>query len=210
MAQRAAGAGRRIRTGKPYAEIVLLRSLLYRVEQVFLIHRKTGLLLQYAAASTAETKDPEMVSGMLTAIQDFVQDSVSGAEGENLETVRMGDIAVVLTYGPDAILAGFVRGVPPAQFEPACFRTRWTSSKAKRRDALHEFDGDTSQFDSCRPRSESLSGGPGKTQSTKSHLVGGRRASLRSTFAVDHRAGRLVDLFVGHGTPLVELCSSIE
>src|SRR5579863_6344647 len=49
-----------IRTGKPYAEIVLLRSLLYRVEQVFLIHRKTGLLLQYAATETAETKDPEM------------------------------------------------------------------------------------------------------------------------------------------------------
>src|SRR5271163_551604 len=88
------------RTGKSYAEIVLLRSLLYRVEQVFLIHRKTGLLLQHVAARTTETKDPEMVSGMLTAIQDFVHDSVSGTEGDNLETVRMGDIGVVLTYGP--------------------------------------------------------------------------------------------------------------
>src|SRR5271163_1184149 len=57
-------------TGKPYAEIVVLRSLLYRVEQVFLIHRNSGLLLQHVAASSAgatperETKDPEMVSGM--------------------------------------------------------------------------------------------------------------------------------------------------
>ena len=62
-----------LRTHKPYAEIVLLRSLLYRVEQVFLIHRKTGLLLVHAEKSAAAMKDPEMVSGMLTAIQDFVR-----------------------------------------------------------------------------------------------------------------------------------------
>src|SRR5271156_5246972 len=72
-------------TRKPYAEIVVLRSLLYRVEQVFLIHRHSGLLLQHVVAPAAgdapsETKDPEMVSGMLTAIQDFVRDSVSGAD----------------------------------------------------------------------------------------------------------------------------------
>src|ERR1700728_4256801 len=41
-----------IRTGKPYAEIVVLRSLLYRVEQVFLIHRSSGLLLHHVAASS--------------------------------------------------------------------------------------------------------------------------------------------------------------
>src|SRR5258708_2502100 len=68
-----------LRTGRPFAEIVVLRSVLYRVEQVFLIHRNSGLLLQHVAASSAETKDPEMVSGMLSAIQDFVRDSVSGA-----------------------------------------------------------------------------------------------------------------------------------
>src|SRR3984957_13415420 len=91
-----------IRTGKPYTEIVLLRSLLYRVEQMFLIHRNSGLLLQHVAASSlpkAETKDPETVSGMLTAIQDFVRDSVSGAGSETLETIRMGEIEVVLAYG---------------------------------------------------------------------------------------------------------------
>ena len=38
------------RTGRPFAEVVLSHSLVYRVEQVFLVHRDTGLLLQHVAA----------------------------------------------------------------------------------------------------------------------------------------------------------------
>jgi OOP family OmpA-OmpF porin len=150
-----------IRTGKSYAEIVLLRSLLYRVEQVFLIHRKTGLLLQHAAADTAHAKDPETVSAMLTAIQDFVRDSVSGAEGENLETVRMGDVGMVLTYGPDAILSGFVRGVPPRKLTRV-FQDTLDTIERQKAEALHSFAGETSEFDSCRPRLEACLVGQGK------------------------------------------------
>ena len=39
-----------LRTGRPFSEVVLLHTLLYRVEQVFLIHRGTGLLLRHVAA----------------------------------------------------------------------------------------------------------------------------------------------------------------
>ena len=155
-----------IRTGKSYAEIVLLRSLLYRVEQVFLIHRKTGLLLQHAAVNTADTKDPETVSAMLTAIQDFVRDSVSGAEGENLETVRMGDIGMVLTYGPDAILSGFVRGVPPRKLTRV-FQDTLDTIERQKAEALHSFAGETSEFESCRPRLEACLVGQGKPDQQK-------------------------------------------
>ncbi len=36
-----------LRTGKSFAEVVLLNTLVYRVEQVFLIERSSGLLLQH-------------------------------------------------------------------------------------------------------------------------------------------------------------------
>jgi OOP family OmpA-OmpF porin len=39
------------RTGKTFAEVVLLHTLLYRVEQVFLIHKETGLLLLHVGCS---------------------------------------------------------------------------------------------------------------------------------------------------------------
>jgi hypothetical protein len=165
-----------MRTGKPFAEIVLLRSLLYRVEQVFLIHRDSGLLLQHVAASSlgaAETKDPEMVSGMLTAVQDFVRDSVSGAGGETLETVRMGEIEVVLASGPDAILAGFVRGVAPRKLSRV-FQDTLDSIQRKKAEALHTFSGDTSRFDSCRPQLEACLLGQGRPAERPSISWGAR------------------------------------
>ncbi len=72
-------------TGRPFTEILLTRSLLYSVEQVFLIHRESGLLLMHVAAQSAVVKDADMVSGMLTAILDFVSDSFAEG-GQRLET----------------------------------------------------------------------------------------------------------------------------
>ena len=46
-------------TGRPFAEVVLLHTLRYRVEQAFLIHRDTGLLLQHVATETAIVRDQE-------------------------------------------------------------------------------------------------------------------------------------------------------
>ena len=170
-----------ISAGKPYAEIVILRSLLYRVEQVFLIHRDTGLLLQHVSAAAtgaiqtsdaAETKDPEMVSGMLTAIQDFVRDSVSGADS-NLETIRMGEIEVVLAYGPDAILAGFVRGIPPRKLSRV-FQDTLDAIEQKKAEALRTFSGDTSRFDSCRPQLQACLLGQGRADERKSGSWGAR------------------------------------
>src|SRR5688572_13021139 len=63
------------RTGRSFAEIVLLNTLVYRVEQALLIHRPSGLLLQHITAPGTSAHDADMVSGMLTAIRAFVGDS---------------------------------------------------------------------------------------------------------------------------------------
>jgi len=163
-------------TGKPYAEIVVLRSLLYRVEQVFLIHRSSGLLLQHVAAYSvpaAETRDPEMVSGMLTALQDFSRDSISGAGSEPLENFRLGEVEVVLAYGPQAILAGFVRGVPPRKLNRV-FQNALDTIEQKKAEALQAFSGDTSPFDTCRPQLEACLLGRGQPDQRRSTSWGAR------------------------------------
>ena len=70
-----------LRTRKPFAEVILLHTLVYQVEQIFLIHKDTGLTLQHVVSKAELANDPDLVSGMLTAIKDFVQDSF-GAQRE--------------------------------------------------------------------------------------------------------------------------------
>ncbi|HEX8000817.1 MAG TPA: OmpA family protein [Pyrinomonadaceae bacterium] len=138
------------RTGKPFAEVVLLHTLLYRVEQVFLIHRETGLLLQHVAASNVAAQDADMVSGMLTAIQDFVHDSFNAPEGDQLETMQVGELTVWIEQGPLAILAGVIRGNAPQELRDV-FRSTIESIHLQYYDALAEFSGDAAALEATRP-----------------------------------------------------------
>lgn len=72
-----------MRTGASFAEVVLRHTLLYRVEQVFLVHRESGLLLHHLTAQSIAAQAPDMVAGMLTAIQDFARDSFQVAQESN-------------------------------------------------------------------------------------------------------------------------------
>jgi outer membrane protein OmpA-like peptidoglycan-associated protein len=102
-----------LRTGRTFTEVVLLHSLVFRVEQVFLIHKKTGLSLGHAVAPSVAMQDPSLVSGMLSAIQDFVRDSFNFAPGEGIERLNVGDLDVWVEAGPYAILACVIRGIAP-------------------------------------------------------------------------------------------------
>ncbi|HEX8175672.1 MAG TPA: OmpA family protein [Pyrinomonadaceae bacterium] len=138
------------RTGKPFAEVVLLHTLLYRVEQVFLIHRETGLLLQQAVAGGAAVQDADMVSGMLTAIQDFVHDSFNAPEEERLETMEVGELTVWVEQGPLAIIAAVIRGTAPQELRPV-FQEALETIHLQFRPQLLDFSGDASEFDAARP-----------------------------------------------------------
>ncbi len=138
-----------MRTGKSFAEIAVLHSLLYRVEQVFLIHKKTGALLQ-STASIAEQKDKELISGMLTALQDFVRESFSPNKEDELDVVTVGELRVILERGPQAILAAVVRGNPPVTL-PVRLQDALDEISRLQENELSSFDGDTKPFEPCLP-----------------------------------------------------------
>ncbi len=135
-----------LRTGKPFAEVVLLNTFLYRVEQVFLIHRETGLLLGHAIAEGVAGQDGDMVSGMLTAINDFIRDSFSPRKADSLTTVRIGETTVVLEEGPHAYLAGVVRGNPPERLRLKFQEALESIHLEFGRELIH-FQGDTAPFE---------------------------------------------------------------
>ena len=141
------------RTGKSYGEIVLARTLLYRVEQVFLIHRESGLLLQHVAAPAVAVEGSDMVSGMLTAIQDFVRDSFSVDSADTLGTLEIGELTVWVEPGPHASLAGVIRGVPPPNLRSE-FREAIEIIHGQAANEFASFEGDTTPFDRGRPHLE--------------------------------------------------------
>jgi len=106
-----------MRTGKSFAEIALARSRSYRVEQIYLIHRKTGMLLAQASRNAGLMEDADLVVGMLTALQDFARDSFTSAKQDDLEVLQIGEFKVWLLHGPLAILAIVVRGRLPQELQ---------------------------------------------------------------------------------------------
>lgn len=139
-----------LRTGKPFAEIVLLHTLRYRVEQVFLIHTETGLLLAHAAGDSVAVQDQTLVSGMLSAIRSFVQDSFGANPDQVLNTLQVGELTVWIEQGPAAILAAVIRGTPPENLR-VHLQDTLDRIHAERPEALARFTGDAATFASVTP-----------------------------------------------------------
>lgn len=141
------------RTGKSFAEVVLLHILRYRVEQVFLIHRETGLLLHHVATEAAVVQDRHILSGMLTAIQHYVRDSFGASQDQTLDQFQVGEWTVWIEQGSQAYLAGVIRGTPPTNLRED-FRAALDDIHAQHADALGNFDGDAAPFKTTQPHLE--------------------------------------------------------
>lgn len=98
-------------TGVPFAELVFNNTIEYQVQQIFLIDNETGLLIEYAGQEGALLQDKDAMSAMLTAIQDFVKDSIDNESG-GLSAAELGDKLLWLIAGNKANLAIVVKGAP--------------------------------------------------------------------------------------------------
>jgi OOP family OmpA-OmpF porin len=135
------------RTGRPFAEIMLLRTLVYRVEHLLLVDRHTGLLLaSVSAAGAPRAKDPDLVSAMLTAIQDFVSDSFEVDRNATIREVYVGDFSLLVESGPRAALAAAVRGQPPRELRET-LRAAIDLIHQEFGNELQDFQGDPQPFE---------------------------------------------------------------
>jgi len=143
------------RTGKSFSEVVLLNTLIYRVEQIFLIHKETGLLLKHISFDPALNEDADVVSSMLTAVRDFVQDSFSSSGNQQIDNLRMGDLEILLEQGPDVVLALVCRGKVPRSLE-AKMQEKIEGLQQSYSAELQTFEGDTSAFEDVEGELDSL------------------------------------------------------
>lgn len=99
-----------IRTGVPFAQVVMRHTLRYRVEHLLLVDNQGGLLLAHVANGDAQLSDSDAVAGMLSALQDFARDAVLAGSDEQLNEVTVGGMKLSIVRGALMHLAVAVRG----------------------------------------------------------------------------------------------------
>tara|TARA_R110002050_G_scaffold59924_1_gene133380 strand:- start:188 stop:1948 length:1761 start_codon:yes stop_codon:yes gene_type:complete len=135
-------------TGVNFSQYVASQTFSYRVEHVLLIHRETGLLLNFVDLGKASKGDADLISSMLTAINDFVGDSfLDNGNGlkEQLQTVTTDNFNLLIKPGPSALIAAAVMGNPPQAISN---QLQVTLEEIHRlyNDELNQFDGDNQSF----------------------------------------------------------------
>jgi len=135
--------------GVSYSQYVISQTFLYRVEQVLLIHHDTGLLLKTVFRDKNQTTDSDMVSAMLTAINDFVSDSFSPLDSaceQNLDEIKTDDFTLLIKQGPQAFIVAAISGKAPVNIG---HQMQLTLEEIHRLygEELTIFDGDSAPFE---------------------------------------------------------------
>jgi len=134
--------------GVSFTQYVASQTFIYRVEHVFLIHRETGLLLNSVDFNEAGKSDAELISAMLTAINDFVGDSfIENKDGlkEQLQTVTTDSFSLLIKPGPHALVVAAVTGNPP-QAVSNQLQLTLEDIHSLYNDELNQFEGDNQKF----------------------------------------------------------------
>lgn len=104
--------------GMPAPLAALPQVFPFTIEQLFLIDQRTGLLIAHAPVTPEGEINGklQMMSGMLTAIQDFTKDAFGSENAGDLHEVKYGDKMIFVAANPPAFLAAVTIGAAPLQF----------------------------------------------------------------------------------------------
>ncbi len=104
-------------TGVPYEELVLREALPFRIREIYVIHKTSGLVIARAGATDSTLKpDDIVISGMLTAIREFAREAFSTDQSRELNQITYDDLEIYLENSRHVYLAFVTEGVPPAHF----------------------------------------------------------------------------------------------
>jgi len=136
------------------AELALRDALPFKVIELFLIHRESGLLLlhlpQEELSAPGVEDNSDLVSSMLTAIRDFAQDAFGQDQQGGLDEIQYGDRRILIEALQHAYLAVVVDGIEPSGFRTK-LREQGIEIENAYREILRDYNGDASQLDAAQP-----------------------------------------------------------
>lgn len=110
------------------------------IEEVFLVYRD-GVLISHLSRTLMQDKDEDVLSGMLTAVQEFVRDAFRYGEHRELHQMDFGDYRILIERGKLAYLAVVYAGRDNAAIRRRV-RTVLDKIETAYASVLESWDGD--------------------------------------------------------------------
>jgi OOP family OmpA-OmpF porin len=134
------------RSGERFADVAARRTLIYRVEQIFLVHRATNRWLLHVTADPTMADD----ASVFREVDEFAREFFFAHGDTSVEEFFAGEKRVWLAFGPQAYLAAVIGGGPPNELREMLARTV-ARIHATHPAALAAFNGDPAPFVGIAP-----------------------------------------------------------
>lgn len=163
--------------------LTLRQSLPFALRGLFVIQHDSGLLVAQSVRAASEMSDTDLISGMLTAIRDFAQDSFGrGQQDEELDEVQYGDQRIIIGDGPAVYVAAVLTGVEPEGFR-AQLHELAAELHVQHEIALRHYTGDPAMLPDLGPRLEDFCARVGRVSSAAAATPLNRRQRLAAAAA---------------------------
>ncbi len=136
-------------TGVPAGELMLRDSLPFIVEELFIIEKKSGILMAHHSRKGEGEVDSDLVSGMLTAIRDFIRTSFAKKKDEDVHEISYGDARILIRAEPYFYAAFVVTGTPDMEFNLEVNKFTLELHNANR-SLMRSFKGDVDLLEPLR------------------------------------------------------------
>jgi tetratricopeptide (TPR) repeat protein len=119
----------------------------YTIEDVFLIHENGTLIIHQTRR--LKPMDNDILSGMLTAIKDFIRDVFKVDMKGQLNELKFGKMKILIEHGQFSFLAVVVTGNPPRDVRKRMKKVIGQVNQHYHQD-LKNYIGDTKRFDGAK------------------------------------------------------------
>lgn len=136
------------KSGKSYSDVVLIHSLLFRVEDILVIHKRTGILLVHSKNQMSQKKSIDQIAALLTAIKDFVDEALlpdSERKKHPLNSIKVGDYDLIIEETSQLLVAVALKGNATSGYRHRIYE-RLLTFQQKFSEEISHFSGNTSAF----------------------------------------------------------------
>jgi hypothetical protein len=91
-----------------------------KTKEIHLINYPSGLRLTSLASESESHLDPDIVSGMLTSVKHFVEDSFHAQDRETIRSLIVGDTKLIIEHSPNAFIVVVFTGFESKELRTDC------------------------------------------------------------------------------------------